>query len=608
MRPLFSLLLCFLCLSAYSNNATFNKLAEVNKCWQEQPDVNADALPAYVSRTDREWIRTHLALVEATLRRRDMRHLTPAQQRNRMQSLDDLHVYWQTGNFPVNDLYSYRTPIFIDRYDNFCAVGYLVKASGYEHVSRMIAAKTNLAYVRQMNYPELTAWAGDRGFTADELAWIQPGYPPAAGCGKIGEGVNGVVNELYADEAEGRLYVGGDFSQVDGSIAATGIAYVTDAGGTYTWHSMAAGLNGTVYAIAKYSGKIFAAGNFSMPDGMHSVAWWDGSAWQPAGCLNGEVRDLVVFEGTLYACGTLDDCTGLFAMQYFARWDGTAWSSINGPMGRINTMEVVGSSLVLGGAFSYMGTPVNVIKWSPSTSFVPYSKGLNNEVADLEVYGDTLYAACKRTHATDTTSLLMKMKGDSWVQGFAYTNTMSMFQPYGGAQDILTLCGETDNLNMGGQFQVLPMIGTWARNCYTLEDHDKWVVVDSTVNKMIVYKGQLIVGGAFKTGNGGGWSPNVATNGIARRVSPGVSAPAIPDAAQGMSVYPQPVKRGAQLLLNGNFKAERYMLNDMTGRGVAMGNVSNAQQVALPQVPAGMYLLTVSNERGERSVKKIVIE
>lgn len=607
MRPLFSLFLCFLCLSAYSSNKTFNKLAEVNKCWHEQTDVVPDALPAYADRSEREWIRTHLSLVEATLRQRDVHYLSPQQQHNRMQCLDDLHTYWQTGNFPVNDLYAYRTPIFIDRYNNFCAVGYLVKTSGSEHISRMIAAKTNLAYVREMNYPELNAWAGEHGFTTDELAWIQPGYPPTSAAAPVGGGVNGTVNELYADNAAGILYVGGSFTKVDGSIEASNIAYVTEDGGAYTWHKMGTGASGQVYAITKYSDKIFAAGVFEMGDGPHTVAWWDGSAWQAAGCLQGSIRDLVVFEGALYACGELDDCTGLFAPQYFAKWDGTSWHSIDGPWGRINTMEVMGSSLVLGGAFSYMGTPVNVIKWNPTTSFVPLVSGLNNEVNDLEVYSDTLYAACKRTHATDTTSLFMRLRPTGWATGFLSEHTMDMVYPYAGALNMNTLCGEPTGLNLGGQFSVYPMIGDFATNAYNVGDYGNWATVDGAVNKMTLFKGQLYMAGAFVTGGTGGWGGSNTVNGIARRKAPTTHVP-LPADVHSAFVYPSPVHAGAPVAIENNFKAQRYALHDVTGRAVATGAIDNTSKVAIPQTAPGIYMMTLSNEAGAKVVRKIVVE
>src|SRR5690606_5029959 len=151
------LLFICLCLAGHGRNAPFVELSELNKCWRAQPDV-AGRLPAPAGTLDETgWIRLDLQLAEQPYRSRRTAGLRARQPASRPKSLDDLHAYWQGGRFPVNVRCSYRTPIFIDRYDNFCAVGSLVQASGNEAVSRMIAAKTNLAYVHDMKYPQLLA-------------------------------------------------------------------------------------------------------------------------------------------------------------------------------------------------------------------------------------------------------------------------------------------------------------------------------------------------------------------------------------------------------------------------------------------------------------------
>jgi hypothetical protein len=520
-----------------------------------------------------------------------------------MQSLDALHSYWQTGNFPVNDAYAYRTPIFIDKYNNFCAVGYLIMASGNEHISRMIAARTNLAYVREMNYPELTAWTTDYGFTVDELAWIQPGYPPVANCAPIGGGVNGSVNELYTDNVNGRLYVGGEFSQVDGSIAAANIAYVTNASGIYTWHTMGTGVNGPVHAIAVHEGKVFVAGAFSMAGGVaaDNFAYWDGTSWHNAGCVYGTVYDFAVLEGSLYAAGEFSTC-GFSPGSSFLKWEAGYWQAVEGITGRINTIEPIGSSMVLGGAFTCQSTPGNVIKWNASTSFQHYTNELNNEVKDFEVYGDTLYAVCKRTHATDTTSLIMKVRENTWHSAFPGESTIAGFQPYEGeVLSFNTLCAESGALNIGGRFKVVPFVGTYGYNCYRIDDYGGWTVVDSTVNKMTLFGGELIMAGAFKTG---GVGIPATLNGIARRVAPN----SVPDVKQNSItlIHPNPASSASEISFESGFNATGYSLRDITGRMLASGTLST-QQLTLPQLPAGMYLVTLKNDSGAQSVAKLIV-
>ncbi|RYZ47667.1 MAG: hypothetical protein EOP49_20705, partial [Sphingobacteriales bacterium] len=328
MKNLIAIMLLLWSTVTVTANPTFDKLADVNRCWLDQQDINLNSLPAYRDRSETSWIQLHLSLVEQKLRARNTANLNPVQVKNRMNALGHLHEYWMAGNFPKNEDYSYRTPIFIDKYNTFCAVGYLVKTSGHEAVSRMIAAKTNLAYVKDMNYPELDRWAADNGFSKDELAWIQPGYPPGDNPDQVGDGVDGVVNRLYADDAGGKLYVGGSFSQA-GTLQASNIAYVTESNNVYTWHAMGDGINGTVNAIVALNGKVYVAGNFTEAgdQAATNVAYWDGSSWHSMGCTYGTIYDLIVYKNELYISGSFDVCAAMSDV-HVARWNGSNWQQV----------------------------------------------------------------------------------------------------------------------------------------------------------------------------------------------------------------------------------------------------------------------------------------
>ena len=86
---------------------------------------------------------------------------------------------------------------FIDDYGTACAVGYLIIHSEYKDLSYQIARENNYAYVKDLLvYDDLIAWASEAGFTADELAWIQPGYwePAPYKWDPVGQGTNGAIN------------------------------------------------------------------------------------------------------------------------------------------------------------------------------------------------------------------------------------------------------------------------------------------------------------------------------------------------------------------------------------------------------------------------------
>lgn len=614
MNRLFTLVLCLLSLSAYCGNRTFDKLTEVNKCWKEQRDVSADMLPAYAPQSEKEWIRTHLSMVEKVLRMRPTKQLPTQQRINRAQCLNHLHQYWQAGNFPINEDYHHRTPIFIDKHDNFCAVGYLVKASGHEDVSRMIASRTNLAYVRDMHYPELERWADDNGFTVDELAWIQPGYDPEFYCfsQKIGGGVDGYVKELFVDDATGRMYVGGKFDRADGTLTANNIVYVTQSSDSiYVWHNMTTGVRGIVNAITKYDGKIFAGGSFDTAGALpvNNVAYWDGSAWHEAGCINGVVHDLAVWAGVLFAAGDFDSC-GFGGEVNFARWNGADWVPVPGLKGRVNTLEPTGAGMLLGGAFSYGSVTRNVIRWSDAGSFDTFANVMNNEVMDFETYQDSLYAVCKRTDTVDTNSLLMILRENTWAPWHKYYFSLDDFYDSADAISFNTLCSEGTVLNFGGQFEYrTPIVppyyhSPYSNNCFSFGNYAQ--SVDSAVNKMVLFNGEFFIGGKFKTGYS--WGGTTILNGIARRNIVPVSVPTVSAAGSAIALSPNPVKSGATITILGGFDASYYTLRDVTGRQVADGIPGKGSVITLPNVVPGLYVLNVGNGAGERAVVKVVVE
>ncbi len=616
------------------------KLVELNACWAEQPDIDKLSYPECDDRSEREWIRTHLTLVEQTLRARSTAHLSEEQKDKRTQALNYLNQYLNEGNFPVNDQYHYRTPIFIDKYDNFCAVGYLVKATGFEQVSRKIAATTNLAYVREMNYPELFAWASEYGFTVDELAWIQPNYHfyPGETANPVGKGTNGIVCEMYVSLSGNRLYVGGNFTTVDSQIVANSIAYITDSANVYSWHSMGVGVNGPVYAIQEFDNKVFIAGNFnkSGTTAMSSVAHWDGSAWQRAGCIDGTVRDLVVFDNELYACGDLNMCNGQVDVN-FVKWTGNGWSAIPGTKGHVNKMYVSVNELILGGLFTYNNNSENIIKWGKQTGFTTYRVPIVNEVMDICAYRGAIVASGRST--STKTELLYKDSASHWT----------VTAPGMGNQSVVsyaTLCPDADTLWVGGDFLTswLPSpYGTYnmyahsARVMYTWNKEEfplGGFYLDGAVRKFILFKGTLIGGGEFKDYNYPGTTSLLwHLNGIFHKDRP---APApVPPYAKAIennnnisdagymtattvehlkeqtalcTIYPNPAHD--LLIITNNFIAARLTMRDLNGRTVFEQelNSNTRQHVALPQLAQGIYIVEVENTRGVNMVQRITIQ
>jgi len=122
-------------------------------------------------------IQTHLAYVEALLRKADVSHLSPTLRERRAALLDKLHDYRLAGEFPTNlDFPQERRPCFIDAAGNICAVGYLIKQTAGRALAERITAAHKYDFLADMQMPELSAWVEASGLTARECAMIQPGY------------------------------------------------------------------------------------------------------------------------------------------------------------------------------------------------------------------------------------------------------------------------------------------------------------------------------------------------------------------------------------------------------------------------------------------------
>ena len=69
-------------------------------------------------------------------------------------------------------------PIFVDHRDTACAVGFLMRESGWGSEVAEIAGTDNRVYVDDVRAGPLLAWIATSGLTRQEAALIQPAYAP----------------------------------------------------------------------------------------------------------------------------------------------------------------------------------------------------------------------------------------------------------------------------------------------------------------------------------------------------------------------------------------------------------------------------------------------
>ncbi len=360
-------------------------LVEVNQEWLHQAESLGElALPASFA-NDTERIQRHLWWVEKILRERTAElSLSPEQRQQRLALLDALRLYQEAGNFPQNTRHSYRIPYFIDTYGTPCAVGQLLITSGFEEVAERVRAEMNNAYVREIPFGELPAWAEAHGFSLAELAWIQPGYPPSTLWKAVGgTGANAPADVIIEDPADGSLLIFGAFTQFNG-VACHGAVRVSE---STTTALDTFPLSGAKTAVV-YQGDIWVGGSFPGQMGnIYNLMRWDGSKWEQNYVGFGAVNCLHIHNGELYAGG--DFLSSIY--DNLAKYDTTSgwWAPFGSYLGSIDAICSYQNELVVGGSF---------VTNNPSQmSYI--SRWDGSQWQPLQTGGDTLDAPVKALFA-----------------------------------------------------------------------------------------------------------------------------------------------------------------------------------------------------------------
>ena len=161
-----------------------------------------------------------------------------------------------------------------------------------------------------------------------------------------------------ATSAGGDVYIGGSFTAVDG-LAVHNLARLDGSG----WHDVGGGViaatpqAASVYALELGAGgALYAGGAFSTAGGSpaSNIALWDG-AWHPVGGgvggLNARVNAIVSrVDNTLFVGGyfseAYDGLGGTLYANNIARWNGAAWSDLEGGVNsNVNALYDLGTAL-----------------------------------------------------------------------------------------------------------------------------------------------------------------------------------------------------------------------------------------------------------------------
>ncbi len=243
-------------------------------------------------------------------------------------------------------------------------------------VSALLCSSISTAGSVEIKDPCIPHWAASVG-----------GQPGVSGDPNVGE----LVRSLQVfDDGAGRgpgLFVGGIFT-VAGGVPAKNIAKWNGD----TWLPIGSGVNASVRAMTVFDDgtgpALYVGGSFTSAGGVpcNRIARWNGSTWSPLGTgVSGTgdvaVNALYVFDDgqgmRLYVGGTFTSAGGVTA-SCIARWDGGAWSSLEG--GMTNGVPTSVSSfaayddgtrtaLYVGGNFTTAGgvSAHNIARWDGTT-------------------------------------------------------------------------------------------------------------------------------------------------------------------------------------------------------------------------------------------------
>lgn len=610
-RILLPLLLLVFAIVANANNATLEKLNIINAEWQKNADGKALALSTSIGNpsTYNDWIATHLMLVESTLRLRDISTLTIAQQQHRKQLLDELHGYWQAGTFPINSYTNYKTPVFIDAQGTHCAVGYLMQQSGNDELAQTINRKEKFAYVHDITTPGVGTWAAEHGFTVDELAWIQPGYPPVVEADNLRGGIRGTVNTMVADANNQIIYAGGSFTQAATGNPCSNVAMYLMGFAGYDWISVGDGVNGKVNTLLLHNNKLYAGGSFTSAGsvGASNVAVYDitSGQWQALSTgLNGEVNALAIYNNEVYAGGAFTDMV--------SKWNGTAWQAVQNLLitGTVRALEVFDGKLAIGGDFDIAtGAPRKNVIGYDGTNAVIMGFGTPTPVNDFAIHEGKLFAGCDIVQGNDTCALAV-YENDNWA--VRLKGSIGVMDAFGGTT-IKHIESNGSALIAAGEFWCgTGMIVGNNLMSYTQGTFDTTVYnvcaplvsVDSAVHTFTTMGSQLYFGGAFNALYSA--SSSDTFNQVASLTLDPTGIKDINKNSISIQAYPNPSSDMVIVKTNNSETLQQVEVYDVTGRKVlSIAPNVNTANINVAELHSGIYSIRALTAKGSGTARLV---
>jgi len=591
----------FALISPNSDRPLNEHLLEVNAEWSNHLSQDAVYLEAVNFRDENERISRHLLEVCDLIDERTKTYSTDkAEIRNTLMA--QLRVYANTGKFPINTNDDHRIPYFIDVYGTACAVGHLMLSNGFEAEAMLVNEEINTAYIREIPNEWLSEWMNYSALTLDELALIQPSYPPNTVWENLDENISGTIYAMWDNGTD--LIIAGDFT-INGEAA-----NIASFDGTEltAWPQA---LNGIAQDVLMFEDKIYVCGAFQ---GLQSdIAVWENEAWVYSNAVSGktsEAYDLLVMDDELY-CST--SYSGFVGYDYFVmKKNGSMWDTVGHFDEKIDCMYDIDGQLVAGGEFEnlYDGGFIEmpyIAMYDGVDTWTSPGSGLEAPVYALaEIDGNLIAAGSIFDENNDPANFIRILIEDEWTEpsDFGFFQNEENYS----VKDIHVHDGDyyfsgNYNLDTFGTF------GADITKVHLLDDEMGGYYVSpdpllafaaQTIHRCMVWNGSLYIAGDFAAGLGG--------PAIFARTEIESSIQDI--LALELTIYPNPTAEFVTIDLPKEARNGSYSLLDVTGRTVEQGNLNGENYKVLDanSYRSGNYFIRVFNANGEQVAQgKIVV-
>lgn len=457
--------------------------------------------------------------------------------------------------------------------------------------------------------------------------------------GRLGSGFNNAsynpVRAVFYDTIDKKLYAAGQFAIADGKTVWGAAVWQNNA-----WDSLTGGLTQYPHAtpnqssagpivtrIIRFQNKIYFTGGIEWVNGknQYNMGVWNGTNWdypivEPP---NGEIRDLKVFNGVLYACGMFTKF-GNTVCNYVAKFDGVSWQPVGDfqtfipPFyipGQVNAIAIYNNEVYVGGAFNDATGMVRNIAKFDGTNWVNVGTGIRqggiNSIFALEEFNGGLYVGGRfgRTQEIPGESLVI-WDGSSYKEVNAYGINGGQISAFKKHNNYLFVAG---NYNTYGPLT--------AYNIFYLDINNNGCVINSLnncYNKPTMYNiervefvnDSLIVAGLFSkldtvSANNVGVITNYASD--ANCFFVGIKENSFGGGL--IKVYPNPVKEKINIEFSvAEIRETKLSIVNALGQVIYTRNAANQlEEIDLTIFKSGLYFLKIQSN-SEQKVFKIIKE